>query len=191
LVVPLWGLYLFPEHWPWLPIVFGAACVAANGYFEGKTGRSLGKGAVGLRTIDAKTGRYIGGGKGVLRRVLHILDYPLGFLVGLASGKTFADMLTGTSVIWRPTGVTTRSRRKVAALEREDHRRLKRGWRLAGRAYLFLTIVILESAGHWLRHPARFLWDITGRRPRRASYEDDGLPEETGTHPYDGPDDYY
>jgi Flp pilus assembly protein TadD/uncharacterized RDD family membrane protein YckC len=189
--VPLIGLFLFPEHGYRLPVVIGAACVAANGYFEGKTGRSLGKRVTGLRTIDRKTGRYIGGGKGVLRRVLHILDYPLvGFLVGLGSGKTFADMLMGTIVIWRPTGVTTRSRRKIAALEREDHRRLKRRYRRAGRGYFFLNVVVLDMAGHWLRYPAWFLWHITRRRPRRAYYEDDGILEEDGTNPYNGPTDH-
>jgi hypothetical protein len=189
--VPLIGLSLGLEHGYCLPIVLGAACVAANGYVEGKTGRSFGKGAVGLRTIDGKTGRYIGGGKGVLRQVLHILDYPLlGFLVGLGSGKTFADRLMGTIVIWRPAGVTTRSGRKIAALEREDHQRLKRGWRRAGRGYFFLNVVMLDIAGHPLRRPAWFLWNITRRRPRRAYYEDDGLPEEDGTYPYDGSADY-
>ena len=190
--VPLMGLFLLPYYGYWLPVVIGAACVAANGYFEGKTGRSFGKGIIGLRTVDGKTGRYIGGGKGVLRRALHLLDYPLlGFLVGLGSGKTFADMLMGTIVIWRPTGVTTRSRRKIAALEREDHRRLKRGWRRAGRGYFFLNVVMLDMAGHPLRGPAWFLWHMTRRRPRRAYYEDDGLPEEDRTYPHDGPADYH
>ena len=185
LFVPLYGPVMFMnlEHRAWPPIAFaiGAACVAANGYFEGKTGWSFGKGAVGLRTIDAKTGRYIGGGKGALRRVLHILDYPVGFLVGLRSGKTFADRLTGTTVIWRPRGVTTRSRRKIAAMEREHHRQLKRGYRRAGRGYFFLNLVFLDIAGHWLRYPGWFLWHLTRRRPKRAYYEDDDLPEEDET----------
>lgn len=190
--VPLYGLLLFPGHGYWPPIVLGAACVAVNGYLEGKTGRSLGKRAAGLRTIDAKTGRYIGGGKGVLRRALHILDYPLlGFLVGLGSGKTFADRLTGTIVIWRPAGVTTRSRRKIEAMEREDHRRLKRRYRRAGRGYFFLNLMMAEMTGHWLRYPGWFLWHITRRRPRRAYHEDDSLPEEDGTDPYGGPADHY
>lgn len=179
LFVPLYGPFMFSLHesgaWPLIAI--GAACVAVNGYFEGKTGRSLGKGALRLRTIDANTGRYIGGGKGALRRELHLLDYPLGFLVGLVSGKTFADMLTGTIVIWRPAHVTTRSRRKIAALEREHHRQLKRGYRRVGRGYFFLNLVILDLAGHWLRYPGWFLWNIT-RRPRRSHYEDDGILED-------------
>jgi hypothetical protein len=108
-------------------------------------------------------------------------------MVGLGSGKTFANMLMGTIVIWRPTGVTTRSRRKIAALERENHRRLKRRYRRAGRGYFFPNVVMLDMAGHPLRHLAWFLWHITRRRPKRAYYEDDGLPEEDGTYPYDGP----
>jgi Flp pilus assembly protein TadD len=183
LFVPLYGPFmvrLFLEPGAWLPlaIVTGAACVAANGYLEGRTGRSFGKGAVGLRTIDAETGRYVGGGKGALRRELHLLDYPLGFLVGLRSGRTFADRLTGTIVIWRPKGVTTRSRRKIAAMEREHHRRLNRGYRRAGRGYFFLNLVLLDIAGHWLRYPGWLLWHLTRRRPKRAYYEDDVLPQE-------------
>ena len=182
LFVPLYGPIMVLEFGcrSLLAIAIGVACVAANGYVEGKTGWSFGKGAFGLRTIDAKTGRYIGGGKGAVRRLLHILDYPLGFLVGLNSGKTFADMLTGTTVIWRPKGVTTRSRGKIAAMEREHHRRLKRGYRRAGRGYFFINLVFLELARHWLRYPGWILWHLTKRRPKRPYYEDDDLSEEDG-----------
>lgn len=177
--IPLFGLSVFTEYGYWPVIVIGAAFVAVNGYFEGKTGRSFGKQATGLRTIDGETGRYIGGGKGILRRALHILDYLLllGFLAGLISGQTFADMLTGTIVIWRPTGVTTRSRRKIAAMEREDHRKLKRNYRRAGRFYFFLNVVMLEAGRHPLRHPARFLFFATRRRPKR-DYDDDPIEED-------------
>lgn len=182
--IPLLGLSVHPGHGYWPPIAVAAACVAANGYFEGKTGRSLGKQFTGLRTINRTTGRYIGGGKGVIRRALHILDYPLiGFLVGLGSGKTFADMLMGTIVIWRPMDVTTRSRSKIEALERQDHRRLKRGWRRVGRGYFFLNLMVLDFVDHPLRRPAWSIWRMTSR-PRR-----DSLPEEDETYPYNGPAD--
>jgi uncharacterized RDD family membrane protein YckC len=186
--IPLIGALLLPGGY-WLPVVLiGVVCIAANGYLEGLSGRSVGKLSAGLRTIDGKTGQYIGGGKGVLRRLLHILDYPLGFLVGLDYGKTFADMLTGTVVIWRPSGVTTRSKRKIAAMERKDHQRLKRRWKRVGRSYFFLNVVMLEMGGHPLRRPASFIFHAT-RRPKRAYSEDDELPEEDG-YPYDGPADY-
>lgn len=111
-----------------------------------------------------------------LGRALHRLGQT-GFLAGLISGQTFADMLTGTIVIWRPTGVTTRSRRKIAAMEREDHRKLKRNYRRAGRFYFFLNVVMLEAGHHPLRHPARFLFFATRRRPKR-DYDDDPIEED-------------
>jgi Flp pilus assembly protein TadD len=176
--VPLFGASLAQWHWYWA-VAIGAACVAVNGYFEGRTGRSVGKQILGLRTIDGKTGGYIGGGHGVLRRTLHILDYPLiGFLVGLESGRTFADRLMGTVVIWRPATVTTRSKRKMAAMEQKAHRRLKKGWRRTGRGYFFLNVVMLDMAGHPLRRPAWLLWHLTRRRPKRAYVEDDDFPED-------------
>ena len=109
-------------------VVIGVGLYALNGYLEGTTGQSVGKMLTGLHTIDGKTGKFIGGGKGVLRRVLHVVDCftGVGFLVGLIAGQTYADMLTGTVVVRRPTWVTAKSKRKMAALERADYRRLRR-----------------------------------------------------------------
>jgi tetratricopeptide (TPR) repeat protein len=108
--------------------VMGVGFYAFNGYLEGKTGQSVGKMLTGLHTIHGKTGKYIGAGKGVLRRVLLVVDYVLvvGFLIGLFTGQTFADAFMGTVVVWRPSWVTAKTKRKMAALERADYRRLRR-----------------------------------------------------------------
>lgn len=75
-----------------------------NGYVEGRTGQSFGKALAGLYTVSAKTGEFIGGGKGSVRRLLHVADYILvvGWLAGLVTGQTFADSLAGTVVVSRP-----------------------------------------------------------------------------------------
>jgi hypothetical protein len=114
---------------------------AFNGYLEGRTGQSVGKMLTGLHTIHGNTGKFIGGGKGVLRRVLLVVDYftVVGFLIGLFTGQTFADAFMGTVVVWRPSWVTAKTKRKMAALERANYRRLRR--RTGFLVHLFASMI--------------------------------------------------
>lgn len=89
--------------------VFGEIAILAiafiNSYFEGSTGQSLGKKAVGIYVIKRDTGEFLGGWVGIGRQLLHILDYlPLciGFIIGLFNTRTFADMIVGSTVVARP-----------------------------------------------------------------------------------------
>jgi tetratricopeptide (TPR) repeat protein/uncharacterized RDD family membrane protein YckC len=137
-MIPAWCVLFLSGYWG---IVIGTSVYAFNGYLEGKTGQSVGKMLTGLHTIHGKTGKYIGGGKGVLRRVLLVADYltVVTFLIGLFKGQTIADALMGTVVVWRPTWVTAKSKRKMAALERSNYRRLRRRTGLL--LYLLASII--------------------------------------------------
>ncbi|MFG2960557.1 RDD family protein [Streptomyces sp. NPDC048291] len=71
---------------------------------EGRTGQSLGKKAVGTRTLKEETGQPIGAGMAFVRQLAHILDgLPcyLGYLWPAwdAKRQTFADKVCGTIVI--------------------------------------------------------------------------------------------
>jgi uncharacterized RDD family membrane protein YckC len=92
-VVPVIGVLL------WLGIAF------ANAYFEGATGQTLGKKAVGIYTIKRDTGEFLGGAVGIGRQLLHILDtlaLCTGWIVGLFITRTYADMIVGSTVVRRP-----------------------------------------------------------------------------------------
>jgi Tfp pilus assembly protein PilF len=151
------ALFLF--NLGYLSIAMGATVYVFNGYLEGKTGKSFGKALTGLHTIHGKTGKYLGGGKGILRRVLLVVDYIMvvGFIIGLFTGQTFTDAVMGTVVVWRPTWVTTKSKRKTAALERANYRRLRR--RAGLLLYLFGSMIpklcflidCRSRTGLWLR----------------------------------------
>ena len=74
----------------------------ANAWYEGERGQTLGKKAMNLYVVDAKTGSFIGGASGIGRHLLHILDglpLGLGYIVGLITGRTFADRILGTIVV--------------------------------------------------------------------------------------------
>jgi Flp pilus assembly protein TadD len=109
------------DYGPWVALLFlfGPATVLTdpftismvpvyllfNGLLEGLTGQSIGKALFGLYTIRAGTGEFTGGGTGMYRRVLHVLDtLPLvaGWAAGLVTGRTFADRIAGTVVVRRP-----------------------------------------------------------------------------------------
>ena len=93
LVIPLIGAIIY------LVIVF------VNAYFEGTTGQSLGKKALGIYVIKKDTGEFLGGAVGIGRQLLHILDYlalGTGFIVGLFITRTYADMIVGSTVVRRP-----------------------------------------------------------------------------------------
>jgi len=76
-----------------------------NAYFEGRTGQTLGKKAVGIYTIRADNGEFVGGPVGVGRKLLHVLDtlaLLTGWIVGLITNRTYADMIIGTVVVRPP-----------------------------------------------------------------------------------------
>jgi uncharacterized RDD family membrane protein YckC len=77
-----------------------------NAYLAGQTGQSYGKKTAGTRLILEATGAPPGGGMGIGRFFLHILDFipfciPIGFLWPLWDSKrqTFADKILKTVVV--------------------------------------------------------------------------------------------
>ena len=88
-----------------LGLVLFVAFYFINAWYEGETGQTLGKKAMNLYVIDGRTGRFIGGPSGIGRHLLHLLDalpLGLGYIVGLITGRTFADRILGTIVVARP-----------------------------------------------------------------------------------------
>jgi uncharacterized RDD family membrane protein YckC len=82
----------------------GLAWAIYNAYLGGQTGQSYGKKMVGIRLISEQTGQPIGGGLGIGRYFLHILDglvCDIGYLWPLWDRKnqTFADKLVHTVVV--------------------------------------------------------------------------------------------
>jgi uncharacterized RDD family membrane protein YckC len=74
------------------------------GYLNGATGQSPGKRAVGVRLIRESDGGHLGGGMGILREIVHIVDslaLLLGWLWPLWDKKrqTFADKILSTVVV--------------------------------------------------------------------------------------------
>lgn len=75
-----------------------------NAYLQGSTGQSVGKKRVGLRLLREGDGQVLGGGLGIGRYFLHIVDalpLYLGFLWPLWDSKkqTFADKIVKSVVI--------------------------------------------------------------------------------------------
>jgi uncharacterized RDD family membrane protein YckC len=75
-----------------------------NAYLGGTTGQSIGKKYAKIRLVKEQTGDVIGGGMGIARGLLHVLDYLpcfIGFLAPLFTPKkqTFADMIVSTVVV--------------------------------------------------------------------------------------------
>jgi uncharacterized RDD family membrane protein YckC len=75
-----------------------------NMYLNGSTGQSIGKRLTGLKVVGEQTGQPIGGGMGIGRGFLHIVDaIPcyIGFLWPLWDEKkqTFSDKIVSTLVI--------------------------------------------------------------------------------------------
>ncbi len=73
-------------------------------YLAGETGQSLGKKQAGIRLLGELNGQPIGGGAGIGRYVLHVVDGApcgLGYLWPLWDPKrqTFADKIIKTVVI--------------------------------------------------------------------------------------------
>jgi uncharacterized RDD family membrane protein YckC len=87
-------------------VVYLAALAWAlyNAYLQGTTGQSTGKKMAGTRLLHQQTGQPIGGGAGIGRAFVHILDgIPcyLGYLWPLWDSKkqTFADKIMSTVVV--------------------------------------------------------------------------------------------
>ena len=75
-------------------------------YLEGE-GQSPGKAIMGIRVVGEQTGTKIGGGMGIARQLLHVIDaLPcyIGFLFPLwdAKRQTFADKILNTVVVPGP-----------------------------------------------------------------------------------------
>jgi uncharacterized RDD family membrane protein YckC len=80
-----------------------------NAYLNGETGQSIGKKMQNIKVVGLETGQPIGGGMGILRNILHILDLlpccwllPFGFIYALFIDKdkqTFADKILKTVVV--------------------------------------------------------------------------------------------
>lgn len=84
--------------------LIGLAWGLYNAYLGGQTGQSVGKKQLGIRLIRESDGAYIGGGAGIGRYFVHILDglpCDLGYLWPLWDQKrqTFADKIMGTIVV--------------------------------------------------------------------------------------------
>jgi uncharacterized RDD family membrane protein YckC len=76
---------------------------------QGRTGYSIGKGALGMKLIGERTGQPIGAGMSFVRQLAHIVDSipcNLGYLWPLWDRKrqTFADKIVSTVVINQPKG---------------------------------------------------------------------------------------
>lgn len=87
-----------------LLVLAALAWALYNAYLQGSTGQSVGKGLVGTRLLREQDGQVIGGGLGIGRYFLHILDalpFYLGFLWPLWDGKkqTFADKIVKSVVV--------------------------------------------------------------------------------------------
>ena len=75
-----------------------------NAYLGGQTGQSYGKKIAGIRLISEATGAPPGGGFGIGRYIVHIIDalpFYIGFLWPIWDSKkqTFADKLLKTVVV--------------------------------------------------------------------------------------------
>jgi uncharacterized RDD family membrane protein YckC len=75
-----------------------------NAYLNGQTGRSYGKQWAGTKLVREQDGQLLGGGMGIARYFLHILDsLPcyVGWLWPIWDDKrqTFADKIVSTTVV--------------------------------------------------------------------------------------------
>ncbi|MDQ1687890.1 MAG: branched-chain amino acid transport system permease protein [Frankiaceae bacterium] len=73
-------------------------------FVEGRSGQTIGKALIGVALVSEKTGKPVGFGRALLRRLLHVLDaipLGLGYLWPLWDEKrqTFADKLLHTVVV--------------------------------------------------------------------------------------------
>jgi tetratricopeptide (TPR) repeat protein/uncharacterized RDD family membrane protein YckC len=185
-LIPMIALPYTTQYGLWPRVMTLVVIYALNGYLEGWKGQSVGKKLCGLHTIHHATGERIGGGKGALRRLLHALDSPflVGYVVGLASGRTFADRIMGTEVVWNPAWVTTTSAQEIAALEWNDYKILKRRVRRFLLINLLLTLLMLDLSDPDKpgRRSPKIIWHLWrllfGGRRRRPTFDEEKDEEE-------------
>lgn len=75
------------------------------GWAKGQGMQSIGYRAMGLYLVRENDRKFIGGAAGIGREMLHILDIlslGIGYIVGMATGKCFADRVMHTIVVRRP-----------------------------------------------------------------------------------------
>jgi uncharacterized RDD family membrane protein YckC len=87
-----------------LGVIVGLGLLLWLKYQEGTTGQTLGKKAVGIKTIKEETGEFLGFGMAFARYLLHIIDgLPcyIGYLWPIWDEKkqTFADKIVGSIVV--------------------------------------------------------------------------------------------
>ena len=97
-------LFVINDTLGWLAYLAALAWAVYNAYLGGQTGQSYGKKQVGTRLLSEQSGQPIGGGMGIARYFLHIVDgLPcyLGYLWPLWDSKrqTFADKILKTVVV--------------------------------------------------------------------------------------------
>ncbi len=75
-----------------------------NAYLNGQTGQSIGKKSQSIKVVSQETGAPIGGGMGIVRVLIHIIDnfYFAGYIFALFIDKdkqTFSDKILKTVVV--------------------------------------------------------------------------------------------
>ena len=72
-----------------------------NSYQGGETGQTIGRKYAKIKLIKEDTGQPVGGGMGVLRYLVHAIEFGIGWFAPLFTPKkqTFADMVLGTVVV--------------------------------------------------------------------------------------------
>ncbi len=98
------ALNFFAPKIGWLFVLAAVVWGFYNAYLGGKTGQSTGRKIAGTKLISEQTGAPIGGGLGIGRFIVHIVDaIPcyVGFLAPLWTAKkqTFTDMILKTIVV--------------------------------------------------------------------------------------------
>jgi uncharacterized RDD family membrane protein YckC len=81
-----------------------ALAIWNQGYKQGTTGQSIGKGVLGIKVVDKISGQPIGFGKGLLRLLLHYIFNNACFLNLLwplwdDQKRTWTDMVVDTYVV--------------------------------------------------------------------------------------------
>jgi uncharacterized RDD family membrane protein YckC len=102
---------LMTRNWAIVFLVHGLATIATVafvvwncGWYQGRSGQSLGKRVLGIQLIAVDTGQPVGVGRSFGRQVAHLIDglpLALGYLWPLWDERhqTFADKMCGTLVV--------------------------------------------------------------------------------------------
>ena len=86
-----------------------AALLSYHGYQQGETGQSPGKRVMGIKLIRKDDGHVVGGGMGIARMFIHIVDGLICYLGWLwplwdSERQTWTDKIMSTHVIEVPKG---------------------------------------------------------------------------------------